>query len=85
MDFVIFVINFLFSVFYILIAIRAVLPWLPHSRMSPFISPIYQLTDPYLRVIRVALPPGRIGMDVSPFIAIILVWVVHQIILRILL
>jgi YggT family protein len=84
MDFVIFVINFLFSVFYILIAIRAVLPWIPHSRMNLFINPIYQLTEPFLRVIRMGLPPARIGMDVSPFIAIILLWVVHQVILRVL-
>jgi YggT family protein len=84
MDFVIFVINFLFSVFYVLLAMRAVLPWIPHNRMNPFISPIYQSTEPLLSVIRKGLPPLRLGMDVSPFIMIILLWVVHQVILRIL-
>ncbi len=82
MDFLLFVINFLFSVYYIILALRAVLPWLPHNRTNPFIAPIYLLTEPVLSVIRKGLPPMRIGMDVSPFIAIILLWIVHQIILR---
>ena len=84
MDFIIFVINFLFSIVYILLALRAVLPWIPHNRMNPFIRPIYLITEPVLSVVRAGLPPLRIGMDVSPFIVIILLWIVHQVILRIL-
>ena len=84
MDFIIFVINFLFSIFYILLALRAVLPWIPHNRMNPFIRPIYLATEPVLSVVRAGLPPLRIGMDVSSFIVIILLWIVHQVILRIL-
>lgn len=83
MDFIIFVVNFLFSIFYILLAFRAVLPWIPHSKMNPIIRPVYQLTEPVLSVVRAGLPPLRIGMDVSPFIVIILLWIVHQIILRV--
>jgi len=83
MDFIIFVINFLFYVYYILLALRAVLPWIPHNRMSPFVRPVYFLTEPVLSVIRAGLPPLRMGMDVAPFILIILLWIVHQIILRV--
>ena len=83
MDFIIFVINFLFSIFYILLALRAVLPWIPHNRMNPLLRPIYFLTEPVLSVIRAGLPPLRMGMDVSPFIVIILLWIVHQLILRV--
>lgn len=84
MDFIIFVINFIFSALYIMIAVRAVLPWMPHSQVNPILRPIYLLTDPLLSVVRIGLPPGRIGMDVSPFVAIILLWLVHQVILKIL-
>ena len=84
MDFIIFVVNFLFSIFYILLALRAVLPWIPHNKMNSFIRPIYLLTEPVLSVVRAGLPPLRIGMDVSPFIVIILLWIVHQVILRLL-
>ena len=82
MDFIIFVINFLFSIFYILLALRAVLPWIPHNKMNPFLRPVYLLTEPVLSVVRAGLPPLRIGVDVSPFIVIILFWVVHQVILK---
>ncbi|MFC1571282.1 YggT family protein [Candidatus Margulisiibacteriota bacterium] len=79
MDFVVFVINFLFSVGYILLAVRAVLPWIPHSKN--LLSPVYFLTDPVLSVIRKGLPPLRIGLDAAPFILIILLWVVQRLIL----
>lgn len=78
MGFVISAINILFSVCYILLALRAILPWIPHSRMIPWLSPIYCLTDPMLNPIRMGLPPQRIGMDVSPFVGIILLWLLHQ-------
>ncbi len=84
MDFIIFVINFLFWIFYMLLALRAVLPWIPHNKMNPLVRPGYALTEPILSVIRAGLPPLRIGMDVSPFVVIFLFWVLHQIILRVL-
>ena len=82
MDFVVFVVNFLFSVVYILLILRALLPWVTRLNKS---NPIYQLTEPFLRVIRIALPPMRIGMDVSPFVVIVLLWILHQVILGLLL
>jgi YggT family protein len=83
MDFIIFVINSLFYIYYILLALRAVLPWIPHNRMNPLVRPVYLLTEPVLSVIRAGLPPLRIGMDASPFIVIILLWIIHQVILRV--
>ena len=84
MDFVVFVINFLFSALYILLALRAVLPWLPHGRSNAWLRPVYALTEPMLSIIRVGLPPARIGMDVSPFILIVLAWIAQRILLFIL-
>ncbi len=81
-EFLIFVINFLFSVVYIMLALRAILPWLPHNKSNPFIKPVYVLTEPVLSVIKAGLPPNRIGMDVSPYIVIILLWLVQQVILK---
>jgi uncharacterized protein YggT (Ycf19 family) len=84
MDFVIFVINFLFSVAYIILAIRAVIVWIPLSKMNPFVRIVYLITEPLLSIIRLGLPPLRIGMDVSPFVMIILLWILHQVILKLL-
>ncbi|MFH1683555.1 MAG: YggT family protein [Candidatus Margulisiibacteriota bacterium] len=82
MDFIIFVINFVFSAIYIVLALRAVLPWIAHNKMNLLVRPVYYLTDPILSVIRLGLPPTRIGMDVSPYIMIILFWIAHQVILK---
>lgn len=85
MDYVILFFNLLFAVCYFFLVLRAVLPWIPHNRMHPLIRPLYDLTDPVLNPIRVALPPQRIGFDVSPFLVIILLWFVQSFVINILL
>ena len=66
----IFAVNFLFSAYYVLLAARAVLPWK--------IVWLHRLTDPVLNPIRAGLPPQKIGLDVSPFVAIILLWLAQK-------
>lgn len=75
MDFVVFVINFLFSSLYIILALSALAPWLK------FLAPAALLTNPFLRVIRIALPPQRIGFDFAPFVMILFLWIVQQLVL----
>jgi len=76
--------NLIFNVAYILIVIRAFLTYLPHNRYHPFIKPLYDVTEPSLSVIRKGLPPARIGVDASPFIAIVLLYLLQQVLIRIL-
>ncbi|MFH1710311.1 MAG: YggT family protein [bacterium] len=75
-------INFAFDGAYILIVIRAFLTYLPHNRYHPIIKPAYDLTEPLLSTIRKGLPPSKIGMDASPFIAIILLYLLQQVLLK---
>ena len=78
MDFVIFVFNFLFSIAYIVLALRAIVVWLPNSRDLAWLWPIYGVTDPILRIFRLAFPPQKIGFDVSPFLVIFFIWLVQR-------
>lgn len=78
MEYFIFIVNIIATILYLALAIRAVLPWLPHNKHHILLRPVYALTEPVLKVVRQALPPEKIGMDVSPFVVIILLWVVHQ-------
>ena len=73
-------INILFNVYYILILIRAFLPYIPHNRLHPVLKPVYDVTEPLLSVLRNGLPPVKIGIDASPFIALILIWCLQQLI-----
>jgi YggT family protein len=75
-------INLLFDVAYILIVVRAFLTYLPHNRCHPFIKPAYQATEPLLSVIRKCLPPSKIGFDAAPFIAIVLLYLLQQFLLK---
>mgnify|MGYP002813942624 CR=1 FL=1 len=70
----IFAINFVFSLYYLLFILKAMLPWLTRER----IELVDKLTDPILNPIKLGLPPEKIGMDASPFIAIILFWLIQK-------
>lgn len=77
-------IQLAFKVAYVLIIIRIFLPYLPHNRYHPIIKPAYDVTEPLLSIIRKGLPPARIGVDASPFIAIVLLYLLQQVLLKIL-
>jgi uncharacterized protein YggT (Ycf19 family) len=72
------VINFLFAIFYLLLALRALLPWFGWRRMNFWGRVLHKLTDPVLNPIRLGLPPTKIGMDVSPYVGIILLWILQR-------
>ncbi|OGC21987.1 hypothetical protein A2291_07415 [candidate division WOR-1 bacterium RIFOXYB2_FULL_42_35] len=84
MDFIIFIVNFVFSALYILLALRAILPWVPNSKRNHIFAPVYALTEPLVVIVRLALPPQWMGMDVSPFVVIILLWVLQKVMLQLL-
>ena len=84
MSYLVYLIDLTFKVYMLLIAIRALLPWFRHNKGNPVIAFIYSSTDPILSPIKNGLPPMKIGMDVSPFIAIVLLWLCEQIFLTIL-
>jgi YggT family protein len=75
-------VNFIFDLYYVILMVRAVLPWLPHDRQHPLLRPFYRLTDPLLNTIKLGLPPAKIGYDVSPFIGLILVCLLQGFITR---
>lgn len=72
----------------ILVVVRVLLSWVPSVDSGhPIISLIVRITDPILQPIRRLLPPVS-GLDLSPFIAILLLNLVgkllHQILVSIL-
>jgi uncharacterized protein YggT (Ycf19 family) len=68
----------LFSVIYILLVLTAIAPWLARSRTNSWVRPLYAATDWLLNPIRAGLPPEKIGMDVSPYVAIILLYLIQR-------
>ena len=80
-------VNALFTVYIILIFIRVLLSWIPripyYRWLSAVIGFVHEVTDPYLNLFRRFLPPmggGGMALDLSPVLAIILLFVAQRIV-----
>lgn len=84
MHYIVSFIDLFFQVFILLIVIRALISWVPHNPFIPVVELITNLTEPVLGPIRKGLPPNSLGLDASPMVAIILLWILWQVVLSIL-
>ena len=80
-------VNALFTVYLILILIRIVLSWIPRMPYNPVLSAIvtfvHDVTDPFLRIFRRVIPPvggGGFALDLSPIIAIIVLYIAQAVV-----
>jgi YggT family protein len=55
------------------IVIRALISWVSPDPYNPIVQILLRMTEPVLRPIRKLVPPYRIGIDFSPFIAILII------------
>ena len=76
-----------FIVYFILIFIRILLTWVPripyNRTLRAVVGFIEEVTDPYLNLFRRVIPPlgrGGFALDLSPMLAIILLYVVGSIV-----
>ena len=82
MDLILYLINLCFYLYFILIIVRIVLPFIKHSPNHPAVRLIFILTEPFLLKIRQALPPRWMGgVDFSAFILIILLFLLQRVVL----
>lgn len=77
--------NFVSLVFWALelaILARVIMSWFRVNPYSPVGQVIYQITEPIMRPLRRIIPP--IGMlDVTPMVALVVLQIVQEIILRV--
>ncbi len=79
-----YVISLLAELAILAIIISAVLSWLTSvTALQPVARFFNRITDPLIEPIRRRLPPLG-GLDLSPMIAIVLIWVVEYILLFVL-
>ena len=77
----------LIVVYFVLIFIRVILSWVPRMPYNPVLSAVvgfvHDVTDPYLNLFRRLIPPVRMGpgaLDLSPIVAIFVLWIVGGIV-----
>jgi YggT family protein len=80
-------VNALFLVYIILIFIRVLLSWIPRMPYNRWLAAgvefVHQVTDPYLNIFRRFLPPlggGGFALDISPILAIIVLFIAQAVI-----
>ena len=79
-----YIVGLLFHFYSLLIFIRILLTWIPNIdwRQQPF-KMIRELSDAYLNIFRNVIPP--LGMiDISPMIALIVLWIIQGAVVRLL-
>jgi YggT family protein len=73
-------VDALFLVYLILIFIRVLLSWVPRMPYNPYLRAavrfVEETTDPYLNLFRRIIPPIGGRLDISPIIAILVLYVV---------
>jgi len=77
----------LFLVYIILILVRVLMSWIPRMPYNPTLRAVLdfisETTDPYLNLFRRILPPiggGGFGLDLSPMIGIIVLYILRGLI-----
>ncbi len=77
----------LFLVYIILILIRVLISWIPRMPYNPALRVVLdfisETTDPYLNLFRRILPPigaGGLGLDLSPMIGIVVLYVLQTLV-----
>jgi YggT family protein len=74
------IVNVTYNAFFVAIVIRVVSSWLGWFRYARWMRPVYALTDWLIEPIRRVVPP--FGMfDISPLVALLLLWGLKMILL----
>ena len=68
------ILDIALTVLYWVIIVRALISWVNPDPFNPIVRFLHGITEPILNPIRKILPFGlRMGIDISPFIAVLLI------------
>ena len=67
------VLDVVLSIYMWVIIIRALISWVNPDHYNPIVQILQKLTEPVLRPLRKLVPTYRIGVDLSPLIAILII------------
>jgi len=67
------VLDIVLNIYMWVIIIRALISWVNPDPHNPIVQILTRMTEPALRPIRRLVPPYRIGIDLSPLIAILII------------
>lgn len=66
--------DFLLGLYFWIIVLRAVISWVRPDPYHPLVRLLYSLTEPVLAPLRRLIPRGMGGLDISPLLALLLLY-----------
>ncbi len=80
MPFVITLADWAIQILILLIVVSSLLTWFQPNPRNPLVRLLHTLVDPVLHPIRAILPTAM-GMDFSPMVAILILWMLQKLLL----
>ncbi len=77
-------ISMIFKLFYFIVLLRVIMSWVSADWRNPIVQWAYRVTEPFLAPIR-RLIPAMGGIDFSPFILLLLMPFIQQLVISIIL
>ncbi|MBM3221568.1 MAG: YggT family protein [Candidatus Rokubacteria bacterium] len=74
------VLHLAIQLYIILIIVRAVISWVSPDPSNPIVRFLYRVTEPILRPLRHRLPDLG-GLDISPMVVILVLWLAQSVLL----
>jgi YggT family protein len=78
------VIDIGLTVYIWIIIIRALISWVSPDPYNPIVRFLYRVTEPVLRPVRRILPIGGMGIDFSPLIVILVIYLLRIFLVKVL-
>ncbi len=70
-------VNLALQAYFWIIIARAVLSWVNPDPYNPIVRFLYRITEPVLRPIRRRLPTFAMGLDLSPMVVLLVLYVLE--------
>ncbi len=67
------VLDVVLNIYMWVIIIRALISWVNPDPYNPIVQILHRVTEPVLIPLRKLVPPYKVGIDFSPFIAILVI------------
>jgi len=68
------ILDYLLTIMNWLVIIRALLSWVSPDPFNPIVQMLERVTEPILAPFRRLVPTWRLGIDISPIFALLLIW-----------
>ena len=67
------VLDIVLGIYKWIIIIRALISWVNPDPYNPIVQALTRMTEPVLRPLRKLAPPYKVGVDLSPLIAVLII------------